>query len=363
MNTLTRQQKADAVRQVKETLSQVRTDWRYKPPRPRPKPRTRRATTAPPTRQASTASTTSTYSSSTISRTLSLRSGGLGSWRASEPTAADELAALTLPSRTTTPAPSYPASDSEPYDAWATSASDSSRSSSPVPSLDSDSDTSLDTPPRRLSKTTSYRRRADSPSPPPASNPLRAATRRRHALRRREGTWVQRIPDSPPSTPPIPAWDTPASVATPAERRRATRRADRALAAENPGFRNWARQRDQWTGADAAGWVRVGTSRFADNPLRRLISDGKREVYDRCVVRGNELPVPVGLGQMLEILVEGWKRDETWPSSAPQAPVQRVQVTGGRREGGESAGGLGRVKRYFGMGVRSGGGGGGSGLA
>jgi hypothetical protein len=281
---LSRQQKADAIRNVKEMLAQVGTDWEYVPPPPP-------AAAAAPSRAASTAS----------------RSGVLGAWRAAAHEEHDD-----------------PAKDS--WDEMWESTEESS-----------DSDDSDDGVVRR---SVSYRR-ADTPPP--------AKKRRRH--RRREGVWRERIEDSDFEVPEQEGWRWKEEEG---DGRRAKRRWLREQMRENPGLRTWLRRRDQWTGADREGYVPVGESRFEGNPLHGMVTPSTyREIYQRCVVKGAELPVPVNLKNMVEALVEGWKADDMWPPKSTEVPV----VVGPRGEVrpkvpmGEEAGKSmsGRVRKYLGI--------------
>jgi hypothetical protein len=123
---------------------------------------------------------------------------------------------------------------------------------------------------------------------------------------------------------------------------------------ENPGLRTWLRRRDQWTGADSEGWIPVGESRFSQNPMTRLVSPSAyQDIYQRCVVRSGELPVPVNLANMIDALVQGWKSDDLWPPK-PSAEVAVSMGAGGvqrkvmsREEGTKSM--SGRVRKYLGI--------------
>ncbi|KAI5856063.1 hypothetical protein BZA05DRAFT_390516 [Tricharina praecox] len=135
---------------------------------------------------------------------------------------------------------------------------------------------------------------------------------------------------------------------------------------ENPGLRIWLRRRDQWTGADSEGWVPVGKSLFADNPLAKLVTpNAYPDIYQRCVVRSGELPVPINLAKMIDALVTGWKSDDLWPPkptpAEPGITTGRVKVgsnsnNGGGTRGaahGQDEGGVksmsGRVRKYLGI--------------
>lgn len=107
------------------------------------------------------------------------------------------------------------------------------------------------------------------------------------------------------------------------------------------------RRRDQWTGAED-GLVPVGQSRFADNPLARLVTPAAyHEIYQRCVVKGAELPVPVNLKNMVEALVEGWKSDDMWPPKPTPSEVVEPPARPRLPEEGRTM--SGRVRRYLGI--------------
>ncbi|KAF8537506.1 hypothetical protein BDD12DRAFT_806855 [Trichophaea hybrida] len=328
---LSRQQKADAIRNVKDILSQVRTDWEYIPPRARPAP-----PATPLSRAVSSASAASTFS----------RSGVLGAWRP------------------TTDPDSSPAPQEEPeaIDSWDEEWNSTEESS------DSDSDSDdLDDAPRKsrsknnrtdttLQRALSYRR-PSTPPLPASSDSLHRKRKRKQPLRS-QGTWKQRVDDSDyeipvPSSSPF-KWDSAASVPS---QRRLRRRHEREMMRENPGLRTWLRRRDQWTGADAEGWVPVGKSRFVENPMTRLVTPSAyQDIYQRCVVRAGELPVPVNLANMIDALVQGWKSDDLWPPKPTEVAVSTgINGAGGagarkvtaREDGTKSM--SGRVRKYLGI--------------
>ena len=365
---LSRQQKADALRNVKELLAQVHTDWAYSPPVPRPP--------LPPPPPSSSSSSGHPRASSSASTVAISRSGVLGAWRPS----ADDPPLSPLPPL---PPPPEPEAEDSWDDAWNSTDPSSSSSSS-----DSDDLDDADAGPRKASRRSanggtvphralSYRR---PPTPPPVSvaaaataAAAAAAAPRRKRKRARingspghpnanhvraPGAWRQREDDSDFELPPPPPqsspyrWDSPAEVPS---QRRQRRRHDRELMRDNPGLRTWLRRRDQWTGADAEGWVPLGTSRFEDNPLARLVSPAVyTDIYQRCVVRGAELPVPINLSSMVAALVAGWQADDLWPPKpsepglspaiAQRSPPQSQEQ---RDDGSKSM--SGRVRRYLGI--------------
>jgi len=317
---LTRQQKADAIRSVKELLLQVRTDWTYAPPRPPPP--------APvPSRTLSSASSASAFS----------RSGVLGAWR---PAAPEE--------------PIF--NEKEAEDSWDDDWNSTEES-------DSSDDDDIDDAPKKRGASSGVPQRALSyrraTTPPPAAR--RNKRKRKRRDHRREGTWKQRTDDSDYEIPtPVPSsaafkWDSPKSIAP----HKARRRHERELMRENPGLRTWLRRRDQWTGADSEGWVPVGESRFASNPLAKLVTpQAYPDIYQRCVVRSGELPVPVNLAKMVDALVVGWKSDDMWP---PKPTPAEAGITAGRVKFGANNRGApgqedsgvksmsGKVRKYLGI--------------
>ncbi|TGZ82724.1 hypothetical protein EX30DRAFT_362367 [Ascodesmis nigricans] len=399
---ISRQEKADAIREIKTLLSQVRNDWEYTPPLSSEERRRRRQE-----REARRAQREqkkeervkgkelerkkSVKMQAGILRTSSLRSGGLGEWRSSAPGALpdslhdedDEGDDKEKSKQESEKLDSDEDSDSEyeelekkrrrergEYvweDAWATeSSSSSSDTESEGGDLqrttffsddstdhddddeDSDSDSSsLDaTPPLN---TTTFRRRSSTSShptpssiPQPKSRPKRRPKRRPSFSHRLHTPHLPRLPDSPPTSP---THDTPASLSPTHTLHHQSR--------HNPNLRLFLRRRDQWTHADREGWVPVARSKFADNPMRKLVRpEAYKEIFDRCVVKGSELPVPIPLATMLVILKEGWVREGEWPPRVTPTPPPvgaRGSEWGGRSIGAGGGMGLGRVKRYFGM--------------
>ncbi|KAI5818262.1 hypothetical protein BZA77DRAFT_307838 [Pyronema omphalodes] len=286
---LHRQQRADAIREVKAILAEVRTDWTYTPPTPRRPPQP-------------------------LTRNVSTRSGVLGAWRPTAESFADEP---------------------EPEDSWDEAWASTDESSD-------DDDELSDTPRDTLQRSRSYRR----PKTPPNQLPKR---KRRRKINRDNGEWRRRvedsdfeIPDGDPlevgefegyevvkEKPTMKDW-----TEAPPSPRRKRRRYERALIKSNPGLRTWWRRRDQWTGADVEGYVPVGRSKFEGSVLSQMVEPGHyMEIYQKCVVRGNELPVPINLKNMIDALVMGWKSDDLWPPK----PTEPQGSMGGR------------VKRYLGI--------------
>lgn len=339
---LTRQQKADAIREVRELLTRVRTDWEYKPPK------------KPPLNAPARASTRSSAASgASVRRTMSLRSGGLGAWRASdEPDL--RLPFLKANGKNKAGAGAGDNGNDDGDESWDeqwdslydSTDTDDPSSSSDADDYDLDGFDDLDDMPRQsrssslTSRSVSYRRPQTPPKPISAAKLLRRRRKRKQRLRRRTGIWRQRVDDSDyeiPSTSTKPSsspykWDSPSAIPSPSTLRRERRCYEREQMRENPGLRLWMHRRDQWTGADSEGWVPIGVSLFRDNPMTQIVTPATYpDIYSRCVVNGAELPVPINLKIMIDALVQGWKKDDLWPppsnaaaaakATGPSAPI------------------------------------------
>lgn len=387
--SLTRAEKADALREIKFLLSQVRNDWEYLPP---PSSAERSARRAARLQRRKPDAGLLKRENSVIVRTASLRSGGLGTWRTRVEGASSPPKALGGKGGRDDDGEEDSEEEEEREkrrrrergeyvweDAWGTdwetedeqparprweegemrrtaldpsSDEESEEESEEEDEEDSDDDDDDVAPPTAKS---SFRRRSSNASLDPVPIPIPKAkerrAKRRHSFSHRlHGTWLPRLPDSPPSTPITPT--SPSSLHPIISHRREAR--------INLGFRTFARRRDQWTHADVEGWVPLGKSRFADNPMRKLVEDTagtdggaatRKEVFERCVVRGAELPVPIGLKTMLVVLREGWIREGEWPPKVTPTPPpigsrRAASIIGTK---GEEGMGLGRVRRYLGM--------------
>ncbi|KAF8455022.1 hypothetical protein BDZ91DRAFT_553597 [Kalaharituber pfeilii] len=114
----------------------------------------------------------------------------------------------------------------------------------------------------------------------------------------------------------------------------------------NEGLKCWIARRDAWTGADKEERVKVGRSKFADNPLTAVINENAYPaIYNKCVKRSVPPVVPINLRHVTNALVQGWKRDNEWPpSEGPPEPsfARRSGPQRGSAGGGGGGGGGGR---------------------
>lgn len=236
---LTRQQKADALRSVKELLLNVGTNWAYTPA---PIPLSVLQPTAP----------------EGLSRGLSLRSAALGSWRPSEGAGIDTLAEEARRSKAH-------AAAAKEDDSWEEEpGSDSGGGDSDDTLSLGDSDEDADG-----GRGLSYRRPEMGIGASTVSKGKRKRRLRRMVPKRR-GEWRVREDDSDycldgaadGSTAGAGGgtggfrWEGPESVDDGEAQRRKEEE-------QNPGLKVWRERRQQWTGARGE-WVPVGESRFKD---------------------------------------------------------------------------------------------------
>lgn len=164
-----------------------------------------------------------------------------------------------------------------------------------------------------VGRSSSYRRAT---TPPPA-----VKRRKPKKSQPREGIWVPREDDSDFEVDMTSGekedgymWESPDDVPTPDKIRERHRQAVEADMQWNEGLKLWTHRRDAWTQATEDGEVQVCESRFKNNPLYALIGPSEYDqIYTKVCLGGAQPPIPINLKHLCNALVEGWKRDDQWP--------------------------------------------------